>query len=94
MGRLTFYLNHKEENMENPHIRFINALYETLFFVEDGGEIEVDIDGEWKRYVCRYIDEYHTWIGDRVYHIYEFAEIMERNIRTYRPATNKEETNA
>lgn len=78
--------------MEKPHIRFINTLYETLFFVEDGGEIEVD--GEWKRYVCRYIDGYHAWIGNRVYHICEFAEMMERNVRSYRPAKPKEGSNA
>jgi hypothetical protein len=73
--------------MEKPQIRFINTLYETLFFIEDGGEIEIDIGGgETQRLVCRYIDEYHAWIGDRVYHIREFAELMERNIRTYRPA--------
>jgi hypothetical protein len=76
--------------MEKPRIRFINTLYETLFFIEDGGEIEIDIGGgEAKRNVCRYIDEYHEWIGEHIYHIYEFAEMMERNIRTCRPAKTK-----
>lgn len=80
--------------MEKPHIRFINTLYETLFFIENGDDIEIDIDGEWKRYACRFIDDYHAWIGDRVYHLREFAEMMERNIRSYRPAKKKEEINA
>jgi hypothetical protein len=72
--------------MNKPKIRFINPLGQTLFYVNDGGEIEIDIDGGGtQRHTCRYIDDYHAWIGSRVYHIREFAEMMERNNRTYRP---------
>jgi hypothetical protein len=78
--------------MEKKQIRFINALGETLFLIEDGGEIEIDSGGgEALRYVCRYIDDYHAWIGDHVYHIREFAEMMEQHIRVYRPAKRREQ---
>jgi hypothetical protein len=84
----------RKQNMKKPQIQFINSLYETLFFIEDGDEVEVDIDGGKIYYTCRYIDECHAQIGGRVYHIREFAEMMERNLRTYRPAKNKEDDNA
>jgi hypothetical protein len=77
--------------VEKKQIRFINALGETLFFIEDDGEIEIDIGGgETLRCTCRYIDDCHACIGDRVYHIREFAGMMERNVRAYRPARKKE----
>ena len=34
---------------------------------------------------CTYIDDYHTKIGYNVFHICEFAELMERGGSTYRP---------
>ena len=37
-----------------------------------------------------YIDEYHTQVGARVFHICEFAEIMEANGKSYCPAEYKE----
>jgi hypothetical protein len=76
--------------VEKKQIWFVNALGETLFFIEDGGEIEIDLDdGKTLRCACRYIDEYHAWIGDHVYHIREFAGMMEQNVRAYRPAKKK-----
>ena len=72
--------------MDKPKIQFIDSLYQTLFYIEDGEEIEVDIEGGGsQRYICRYIDDCHARIEDRVYHIREFAEMMERNVRAYRP---------
>ena len=76
--------------MDKPQIRFIDTHYKTLFFIEDGGEIEIDMDNDTKRYPCHYLDETHTSIGGRVYHIMEFAEFMERNNRAYRPAAKQE----
>jgi hypothetical protein len=77
--------------LEKKQIRFVNALGETLFLIEDNGEIEIDISGGGTlHYACRYIDDCHAWIGGRVYHIREFAEMMERNVRAYRPARKKE----
>ena len=34
---------------------------------------------------CRFIDEYHTEIGNNLYHICQFAELMERNGHTCEP---------
>jgi hypothetical protein len=76
--------------LEKKQIRFVNALGETLFFIEDNGEIEIDTGCGTLRCVCRYIDDCHAWIGDHVYHIREFAEMMEQNVRTYRPVKRKE----
>lgn len=61
-------------------IRFITPSYRTVFTIPDGDKIRVlRLDGEKVDKVCRYIDDYHTEVGDRLYHICEFAEIMERN---------------
>ena len=37
---------------------------------------------------CTFIDEYHTQIGYNVFHICQFAEIMERNGASYMPAVS------
>ncbi|GFI31018.1 hypothetical protein IMSAGC013_02412 [Lachnospiraceae bacterium] len=67
-------------------IRFINSRYDELFRIEDGEKIVItDIGGEKSEYVCRYIDEYHTEVGNHLYHICQFAEIMERNGSEYAP---------
>ena len=76
--------------MDKPQIMFIDSHYKTLFFIEDGEELEVDIDNKTRRYSCHYLDETHVRIGGRVYHIMEFAEFMKRNNRPYRPATIQE----
>jgi hypothetical protein len=75
------------DEITKKHIRFINSEYETLFFVDDGGEIEIRIDGIWEKAKCRYIDECHTEIGRIVYHICEFAEKRERFGQPYRPVS-------
>jgi hypothetical protein len=80
----------EEKGMKNQKILFIDTRYKPLFSIEDGKEIEVDIDNETKRYACQYLDETHVRIGGRVYHIFEFAEFMERNKRAYRPLIIKE----
>lgn len=65
-------------------IRFIDSGYQELFRVLDGGSIVIsDPDGEKREKICRFIDEYHTQVGDRIYHICEFAELMERKGAAY-----------
>ena len=76
--------------MDKAQIRFIDSHYKTLFCIEDGGEIEIGDGSSAMKYACHYIDEHHTWIGDRVYHICEFAQNMERYNRSYRPAQKRE----
>ncbi len=67
-------------------IRFINSRYDELFRIADGEKIKIKYsDGEEQERVCRYIDEYHTEIGNNLYHICQFAEIMERNGSEYTP---------
>jgi hypothetical protein len=72
--------------MEKQKIRFINSVNETLFYVDDGDDVELEVNGEWLRFKCRYIDETHAYIGDRVYHIAEFAQSREQLVQRYRPA--------
>lgn len=72
--------------MGNKEIRFIDSHYNELFRIKDGESITVKFsDGSMADRKCTYIDDYHTKIGYNVYHICEFAEIMERNGSTYRP---------
>lgn len=67
-------------------IRFINSRYDELFRIADGEKIMItDARGEKSERVCRYIDEYHTEVGSNLYHICQFAEIMERNGSEYAP---------
>lgn len=67
-------------------ICFIDPHYKELFHIPDGGKICMTTAwGEKSERTCRFIDEYHTEIGNRIYHICEFAERMERNGATYEP---------
>lgn len=67
-------------------IRFIDSSYNELFKIKDGEKIIVTTAWDEKsEYTCRYIDEYHTEIGNNLYHICEFAERMEQNKATYEP---------
>lgn len=67
-------------------IRFINSRYDEQFRIADGEKIKIKYsDGEEQERVCRYIDEYHTEVGNNLYHICQFAEIMERNGSEYAP---------
>ena len=67
-------------------IRFIDTNYRTLFTLPDGGNLRMIFpDGKSKVSRCRYVDEYHTEVAGRVYHICEFAERMQKNGATYEP---------
>ena len=71
--------------MDKKEIRFIDSRYNELFRIPDGGKIEITYEnGETHTRECKYIDDYHTKIGNRVFHICEFAETMERNGSTYK----------
>lgn len=68
-------------------IRFIDSKYHELFHIADGDSIVVTYaDGEKSEYVCQYLDDYHTKIGNSLYHICQFAELMEKCGATYAPA--------
>jgi hypothetical protein len=65
---------------EQPRtIRFINPNYQELFTLPDGGKIKIiHSDGEEFIMICKFIDEYHLYVGHNIYHICEFVERMER----------------
>ncbi len=67
-------------------IRFIDSHYKELFRIADGDKIVItDALGDKKERTCRFIDEYHTEIGSELYHICQFAELMNRNGSAYEP---------
>ena len=76
---------------KEKEIRFIDSRYNTLFKIPNGSYITiVGADGRKSTYKCRYIDGYHLYVGNYGYHICEFAERMERNGSTCRPAEEME----
>ena len=68
-----------EYNPDGKDIRFIDSHYKDLFHIPDGGCIQIDYPNETVVKPCKFIDEYHTQIGNNVFHICQFAEMMERN---------------
>lgn len=67
-------------------IRFIDPNYKELFRIPDGDKIRILCnDGSQDDRTCRYIDDYHLEVGNSLYHICQFAEIMERNGSTVIP---------
>ena len=73
--------------MDKKEIRFIDSHYNELFRIPDGGQIMITTSsGDKIRANCKYIDEYHTDIDGRCYHICQWAELNEQNGRTYAPA--------
>ncbi len=72
-----------EHNPDGKDIRFIDSHYKDLFRVPDGGCIQIHYPDETVIKPCKFIDEYHTQIGYNVFHICQFAEIMERNDASY-----------
>lgn len=71
---------------EDKKIRFIDSQYQTLFYIPDGANIALTYsDGETAVRPCKFIDDYHTQIGNSIFHICQFAESMERNGTKYAP---------
>lgn len=71
---------------QKKYIKFIGSDYKVLFYIPDGGRIRITRNnGERSDCVCRYIDEYHTIVGNNPFHICEFAERMERIGARYAP---------
>ena len=72
-----------EYNPDGKDIRFIDSHYKDLFRIPDGGYVQIHYPDETVVKPCKFIDEYHTQVGYNVFHICQFAEIMERNGATY-----------
>ena len=66
-------------------IRFIDSNYNDLFRIPDGGCIQIHYPDETVIKPCKFINEYHTQIGYSIYHICQFAELMEHNDASYMP---------
>lgn len=66
--------------MKDKTIRFINARYKEEFRIPDGSVVKIE-DGQHNvSYMkCQYVDNYHTLLGDDVYHICQLAEFCEKN---------------
>ncbi len=73
-------------------IRFITPNYKEKFRIEDGDMVRIRrFDGAVLDRVCRYIDDCHFEVGDGwcdLYHICQFAELMERNGNSVIPLRN------
>ena len=71
---------------EKEHsIRFINSSYDTLFRIPDGGTVEVQFPDRKFTARCKFLDDYHTVVGNSVFHICEFAEHLEAQNGSVRP---------
>ena len=80
MGVIAF----PEPDKSKRRIRFIDAEYNTLFYIPDGASIVMTrMDGGSVIRPCTYIDDCHTLIGSEVYHICEFAEAAQRTGTVY-----------
>lgn len=70
-------------------IRFIDPHYKELFRIPDGDMIRIiREDGTHVDKTCRYIDDCHLEVGGKwseLFHVRQFAEIMERNGSTVIP---------
>ena len=76
--------------MEKQRIRFVDSLNNTLFYINDGEDIEIETKNGWVQFTCHYVDDYHFKLNNCLYHLIAFAEIRERFVQRYRPA--KKET--
>ncbi len=73
------------ETLPKDDIRFINSGYDEQFRLPNGGKIEVEYPDRTFSAKCEYIDDYHTYVGIEVYHICQFAEVLERGGGVCRP---------
>jgi hypothetical protein len=84
----------QQENRAEPQekqIRFIDSHYNLKFYIPDGGKIRITFrDGHTADRVCKYIDDYHLYVGNCCYHICEFAEKMELSGSKVEPVNQSE----
>lgn len=82
-------LNNHIRNAEKG-IRFIDSSYNEQFRINDGDDIRITTeDGTKFDRTCRYIDLYHVEVGSELYHICQFAELVEKNGWKVEPARQK-----
>ena len=78
-------------------IRLINSHYDDLYRIPDGGVIQVDYpDGRSFTARVEHLDDYHFDVGGlgNVFHICQFAEVMERNHADFYPEIQTQDEQA
>lgn len=73
---------------DKKYIRFLDPnTYQDMFLLEDGKKLlfHDSYDHTDRTVSCKYIDPYHFYFGSSVFHIDQFAEVMQRNGHTYDP---------
>lgn len=78
-------------------IRLINSHYDDLYRIPDGGVIQVDYpDGRSFTARLEHLDDYHFDMGGlgNVFHICQFAEVMERNHADFYPEIQTQDEQA
>lgn len=76
------------DNGDKKYIRFVDPnTYQDMFLLEDGKKLlfHDSYDHTDRAVTCKYIDPYHFYFGSTVFHIHQFAELMQRNGHTYDP---------
>ena len=73
------------DTLPKNDLRFINSGYDEQFRIPDGGTIQVEYPDRTFSVRCEYIDDYHAYVGSEVYHMCQFAEILERGGGACRP---------
>ena len=84
----------KQYNPDGKDIRFIDSHYKDLFRIPDGGCVQIHYPDETVVKPCKFIDEYHTQVGYNVFHICQFAEVMERNHADFYPEIQTQDEQA
>ena len=72
-------------NEKEHSIRFIDSRYNTLFRIPDGETVEIRFPDRRFTAKCKFLDEYHTATGNNLFHICEFAELLEKQNGTVSP---------
>ena len=73
------------ETLPKDDLRFIDSGYNEQFRLPNGGRIEGEYPDRTFSAPCEYIDDYHAYIGTEVYHMCQFAEVLERGGGVCRP---------
>lgn len=73
------------ETLPKNDIRVIDSSYNEQFRIPDGGYLQVTYPDHVFSVKCEHIDDYHAYYGGEVYHICQFAEIVERGGGTVQP---------
>ena len=83
----------QQENRAEPQekqIRFIDSHYNLKFYIPDGGKIRITFrDGHTADRVCKYIDDYHLYVGNCCYHICELNGSKVEPVNQSEPSKNK-----